>query len=204
MLLFSNGARFSSSSDFCSSRCSCGLLVRTSACRIRTSGIHEREADCHRLMVLAVSVLRVEALPREPCRQSVDGGGRQTIRAGTAGWRRPPLREQFENAVATLKQKHRGGHSLYELPWYVIIGAPARENNSARQFRPAFSDRTADRQGRAARRGRHEELRLVVHRRGDLPRQAGRYTTQDSDAAPTARDGRSSWRCSASTVVDAR
>ena len=34
------------------------------------------------------------------------------------------LRERFEEAVATLKQKRRSGHSLYDLPWYVIIGAP--------------------------------------------------------------------------------
>jgi type VI secretion system protein ImpL len=34
------------------------------------------------------------------------------------------LREQFEDAIRTLKQNRRGAHSLYELPWYVIIGAP--------------------------------------------------------------------------------
>ena len=41
------------------------------------------------------------------------------------------LREQFENAVVTLKQKRRGGHSLYELPWYVIIGAPGSGKTTA-------------------------------------------------------------------------
>ena len=29
------------------------------------------------------------------------------------------LRERFEEAAATLKQKRRGGHSLYELPWHA-------------------------------------------------------------------------------------
>ena len=34
------------------------------------------------------------------------------------------LREQFEDAIRTLKQNRRGAQSLYDLPWYVIIGAP--------------------------------------------------------------------------------
>src|SRR4051812_23164892 len=33
------------------------------------------------------------------------------------------LRESFKNAVAYLKQQRRS-RSLYDLPWYVIIGAP--------------------------------------------------------------------------------
>src|SRR4051794_38704559 len=42
---------------------------------------------------------------------------------------RPPadvvkLRDRFEEAVAILKEQRRGGHSLYDLPWYVFIGAP--------------------------------------------------------------------------------
>ena len=61
----------------------------------------------------------------------------------------------------------RSGHSLYELPWYVIIGAPGSGKttalvNSGLQF--PIEQRV--RQGRAARRRRHAQLRLVVHRRG--------------------------------------
>src|SRR5688500_20112609 len=41
------------------------------------------------------------------------------------------LRERFEEAVATLKEKRRGGHSLYELPWYVIIGASGSGKTTA-------------------------------------------------------------------------
>ena len=41
------------------------------------------------------------------------------------------LRERFEEAVATLKQRRRSGHSLYELPWYVIIGAPGSGKTTA-------------------------------------------------------------------------
>ena len=81
------------------------------------------------------------------------------------------LRERFEEAVATLKQKRRSGHSLYDLPWYVIIGAPGSGKttalvNSGLQF-PAGA---ASREGRAARRRRHAQLRLVVHRRGGAAR----------------------------------
>ena len=65
------------------------------------------------------------------------------------------------------KQKRRGGHSLYDLPWYVIIGAPGSGKTTAlRQLRPEVPARAAGRQGRAARRRRHAQLRLVVHRRG--------------------------------------
>ena len=34
------------------------------------------------------------------------------------------LREKFDAAVKQLKQRRRDGHTLYELPWYVMIGAP--------------------------------------------------------------------------------
>jgi type VI secretion system protein ImpL len=40
------------------------------------------------------------------------------------------LRERFEEAVATLNQG-RSGQSLYELPWYVIIGAPGSGKTTA-------------------------------------------------------------------------
>ena len=70
-----------------------------------------------------------------------------------------------------LKQKRRGGHSLYDLPWYVIIGAPGSGKttalvNSGLHF--PLEQRIG--QGRAARRRRHAQLRLVVHRRGGVPR----------------------------------
>src|SRR4030095_826319 len=41
------------------------------------------------------------------------------------------LRERFETGVATLKQSKRGGHSLYDLPWYIIIGAPGSGKTTA-------------------------------------------------------------------------
>ena len=47
------------------------------------------------------------------------------------------------------------------------------QDDGACQFRPAFSARAAHRQGRAARRRRHAQLRLVVYRRGGVPRHRG-------------------------------
>src|SRR5450432_744093 len=41
------------------------------------------------------------------------------------------LRERFEEAAGLLKKGRRGGHSLYDLPWYVIIGAPGSGKTTA-------------------------------------------------------------------------
>src|SRR5262245_66634091 len=41
------------------------------------------------------------------------------------------LRERFEQAVATLKQQQRSGSTLYDLPWYVFIGAPGSGKTTA-------------------------------------------------------------------------
>ena len=94
------------------------------------------------------------------------------------------LRERFEEAVATLKQKRRSGHTLYELPWYVIIGAPGSGKTTA-LVNSGLHFPLEQRSGRAALRGvggtrncdwwfTDEAVFLDT---------AGRYTTQDSDAA---------------------
>src|SRR5215217_1286759 len=49
---------------------------------------------------------------------------------------RPPaevqkLRERFDEAVTALKEQRQSGHSLYDLPWYVIIGAPGSGKTTA-------------------------------------------------------------------------
>ena len=94
------------------------------------------------------------------------------------------LREQFEEAVAALKQKRRGGHSLYELPWYVIIGAPGSGKTTA-LVNSGLHFPLEQRTGKGSLRGiggtrncdwwfTDEAIFLDT---------AGRYTTQDSDAA---------------------
>jgi len=94
------------------------------------------------------------------------------------------LRERFEEAVATLKQKRRSGQSLYDLPWYVIIGAPGSGKTTA-LVNSGLHFPLEQRTGRGALRGvggtrncdwwfTDEAVFLDT---------AGRYTTQDSDSA---------------------
>ena len=46
------------------------------------------------------------------------------------------LRERFEEAVGALKPAADAAHSLYDLPWYVIIGAPGfGQDHGAPQLR---------------------------------------------------------------------
>ncbi len=92
------------------------------------------------------------------------------------------LRERFEEAVAALKQQ-RSGHSLYDLPWYVIIGPPGSGKTTA-LLNSGLRFPLEQRMGKGALRGvggtrncdwwfTDEAVFLDT---------AGRYTTQDSDA----------------------
>jgi type VI secretion system protein ImpL len=95
------------------------------------------------------------------------------------------LRERFEEAVAALKQQQRtSGTSLYDLPWYVIIGAPGSGKTTA-LLNSGLKFPLEQRVGKGALRGvggtrncdwwfADEAVFLDT---------AGRYTTQDSDAA---------------------
>src|SRR6187549_2831394 len=93
------------------------------------------------------------------------------------------LRERFEEAVATLKKQRRSGRSLYDLPWYVIIGAPGSGKttalvNSGLKFPLARGATPAAIAGVGGTRYCDwwftEEAVLIDT--------AGRYTTQDSNS----------------------
>jgi type VI secretion system protein ImpL len=97
------------------------------------------------------------------------------------------LRERFEEAVATLKQQRRSGNNLYELPWYVIIGPPGSGKTTA-LVNSGLKFPLESRMGRGALKGvggtrncdwwfTDEAVFLDT---------AGRFTTQDSDAASDA------------------
>jgi type VI secretion system protein ImpL len=102
---------------------------------------------------------------------------------------RPPaevvkLRERFDEAVVALQQQRKSGHSLYELPWYVIIGAPGSGKTTA-LLNSGLKFPLEQRVGKGALRGvggtrncdwwfTDEAIFLDT---------AGRYTTQDSDQA---------------------
>jgi len=94
------------------------------------------------------------------------------------------LRERFEEAVATLKQKRRSGHSLYELPWYVIIGAPGSGKTTA-LVNSGLKFPIEQRSGKAALRGvgGTRNCDWWFTDQAVLLDTAGRYTTQDSDAS---------------------
>jgi type VI secretion system protein ImpL len=94
------------------------------------------------------------------------------------------LRERFDEAVTALKQQPRTSRSLYELPWYVIIGAPGSGKTTA-LLNSGLKFPLEQRVGKGALRGvggtrncdwwfTDEAVFLDT---------AGRYTTQDSDAA---------------------
>jgi type VI secretion system protein ImpL len=94
------------------------------------------------------------------------------------------LRERFEEASVLLKKGRRGGQSLYDLPWYVIIGAPGSGKTTA-LINSGLHMPLAQRFGKEGLGGvggtrncdwwfTDEAVFLDT---------AGRYTTQDSDAS---------------------
>lgn len=102
------------------------------------------------------------------------------------------LREQFDEAVVALKQGRRDGHSLYELPWYVIIGAPGAGKttallNSGLRF-PL--EQRAGRRGPLKGVGGTRNCDWWFAEEAVLLDTAGRYTTQDSDASSDAEGWR--------------
>ena len=90
------------------------------------------------------------------------------------------LRERFEEAVETLNQGR--GQSIYELPWYVIIGAPGSGKTTA-LLNSGLNFPLAQRFGKEALRGvgGTRNCDWWFTDRAVLLDTAGRYTTQDSD-----------------------
>ncbi len=93
------------------------------------------------------------------------------------------LREGFEHAVATLKERKRS-HTLYDLPWYVFIGAPGSGKTTA-LLSSGLNFAVEQGGGKARLKGiggtrncdwwfTDEAIFLDT---------AGRFTTQDSDAS---------------------
>ena len=94
------------------------------------------------------------------------------------------LRERFEDAIATLKKQRRSGHSLYDLPWYVIIGAPGSGKTTA-LLNSGLKFPVKQRTGAVALRGvgGTRDCDWWFTDEAVFLDTAGRYTTQDSDAA---------------------
>ena len=92
------------------------------------------------------------------------------------------LRERFEEAIATLKKTQGSGRSLYELPWYVIIGPPGSGKTTA-LINSGLKFPLEQRFGKEALRGvgGTRNCDWWFSDEAVLLDTAGRYTTQDSD-----------------------
>jgi len=102
-------------------------------------GIGEREplasAAARVALILAVVLAWVIALQvlqwraqRKTARLSGDLAGQETQLAAAepGSEERAQLLQRFREAIHTLRKTRRNGNNLYALPWYVVIGRPAR------------------------------------------------------------------------------
>jgi type VI secretion system protein ImpL len=82
------------------------------------------------LVIVYAAVIQLRQFRRAAAgEQLVSGGKRDSMEshdsARAAGAETAQLRQRFESAIDTLKRSRRKGlASLYELPWYIVIGPP--------------------------------------------------------------------------------
>ena len=92
------------------------------------------------------------------------------------------LRERFDEAVGSLTKRGKAGRSLYDLPWYVFIGAPGSGKTTA-LVNSGLKFPQEQRGGRAVRGvGGTRNCDWWFTDEAVFLDTAGRYTTQDSDA----------------------
>jgi type VI secretion system protein ImpL len=92
------------------------------------------------------------------------------------------LREGFEHAVATLKERKRS-HTLYDLPWYVFIGAPGSGKTTALLSSGLnFAVEQGGAKARLKGIGGTRNCDWWFTDEAIFLDTAGRFTTQDSDA----------------------
>ncbi|NNF16548.1 MAG: type VI secretion system membrane subunit TssM [Gammaproteobacteria bacterium] len=93
------------------------------------------------------------------------------------------LKERFEDAVKLLKKSGDGKTSLYEMPWYIIIGPPGSGKTTA-LVNSGLEFPLADQFGKEALQGvgGTRNCDWWFTNEAVLLDTAGRYTTQDSDA----------------------
>ena len=196
---------FLTSSASCCSRSSSGSRARTSPSPT-TSPLEAGHSRDRALRWSIVAIWFGGAAGRGGC--GPVARERAACRGGGAAQAAPEERPERRSGAAAravrgsrrprCKRSQRGGHSLYDLPWYVIIGAPGSGKTTA-LLNSGLKFPLEQRVGKGALRGvggtrncdwwfTDEAVFLDT---------AGRYTTQDSDATVRQRGrGRSSSRCS--------
>lgn len=97
------------------------------------------------------------------------------------------LRQRFEEAVEALRRARNGRASLYDLPWYIIIGPPGAGKTTA-IVNSGLNFPLAQKFGKEALRGvgGTRNCDWWFTDQAILLDTAGRYTTQDSDQASDA------------------
>ncbi len=155
-------------------------------------GIAPLEAEAVRLGIIALLVLAWVAFTvlsfraRKKAEKALIEGvsaSREDPSAAAAAEEVAALKRRLAEAL-TLLTKARGGRALYELPWYVIIGPPGSGKTTA-LMNAGLTFPLAERMGAAPLAG-VGGTRLCDWWFTDeavLIDTAGRYTTQDSDAA---------------------
>jgi type VI secretion system protein ImpL len=107
--------------------------------------------------------------------------------ASASGGDPTQLRKRFDEAVEALKKSKRGAVSLYELPWYIIIGPPGAGKTTV-LVNSGLNFPLAQKFGKEALRGvggtRNCDWWFTDE--AILLDTAGRYTTQDSNARADA------------------
>lgn len=106
-----------------------------------------------------------------------------------AGANTSQLRESFDNAIARLKHRSRRGRTLYDLPWYLIIGAPGCGKSTVLEksgLRFPLEKTTG--RGDISGVGGTRNCKWWFSDDAVLLDTAGRYTTQDSDAQADAAE----------------
>lgn len=145
------------------------------------------------LIALVIEIVRLVRSSRAASKlgegivQADDGSGERSAEEVAI------LRKRFEEAVEVLRKSGRGGKktSLYDLPWYIIIGPPGSGKTTA-LANSGLRFPLAEKFGREALRGvggtRNCDWWFTDE--AILLDTAGRYTTQDSDA----QSDRAAWQ----------
>ena len=121
-----------------------------------------------------------QRLANEVSKQEEGAGG--AAAAGASSGDAAQLSKRFEEAVEALKKSKRGAVSLYELPWYIIIGPPGAGKTTV-LVNSGLNFPLAQKFGKEALRGigGTRNCDWWFTDQAILLDTAGRYTTQDSN-----------------------